>query len=102
MQPRFIMHRGYKVREVEFVLSRERKGWKFYGRDANGYLVPARNPSGLPLCDNVQFSTQREAATMARILDLPAYAIWNGRKRSYDGTGAKFTAYPRDSVGARL
>lgn len=97
MTPRFIMHSGYKTRKVEFVLSRERRGWKFYGRDSQGYLVPATNAKRAPLCNGDVFATQHEAAIMARALDLPAYAVWNGRKRAYDGRGAEFLAIARDA-----
>lgn len=98
MQPKFILPTGYAARTVEFVLSRERNGWKFYGRDHQGYLVPARNPKGELLCAGVLFRTKREAYCMAKILSLPAYAMWNGRMRRYDGKGAEFTAFARDHV----
>lgn len=97
MQPVFIMHSGYVSREVEFVLGRERKGWKFYGRDHQGYLIPARKPNGDLLFQGAALDSRQDAAIMARALDLPAYAVWNGRKRSYDGTGAKFTAHARNN-----
>jgi hypothetical protein len=102
MTPRFIMHSGYKARKVEFVLSRERNGWKFYGRDANGYLVPATSPhTGKALGDGVTFASRDEAATYARFLrqtsSFPAYAVWNGRKRAYDGKGDTFLAIARDA-----
>lgn len=88
------MHTGYKSRKVEFVLSRERNGWKFYGRDANGYLVPARF-----LGDDVNmvFATRERAGTIAKRHGFPAYAVWNGRKRTYDGKGAEFLAIARDA-----
>lgn len=102
MTPRFIMHAGYKSRKVEFVLSRERNGWKFYGRDAQGYLVPATGPhTGKTLGDGVTFASRDEAAAYARMMGrtigFPAYAVWNGRKRSYDGKGATFLAIARDA-----
>jgi hypothetical protein len=96
--PRFIMHAGYKMRRVEFVLSRERNGWKFYGRDSQGYLIPAKNRKGQPLGDGVICETREEAARMARVLELPAYATWNGRKRAYDGKGTEFLAVARDQA----
>jgi len=96
MNPRFLLNSGYQARTMEFVLSRDGSGWKFYGRDGQGYLVPARNPSLEPLCDGMRFATKGEAATIAKVLSLPPYAIWNGRKRSYEGKGARITAYPRD------
>lgn len=99
MTPRFILPSGYAPRDMELVLSREIKGWKFYGRDAQGYCVPARNHRHEPLCDNVIFATKGEAAIMARALNLPAYAIWNGRKRAYDGKGEIIRAFPRDYQG---
>lgn len=90
----FTLPAGYAERDMEFVLTRERKGWKFCGR-ADGYAVPARNEKGALLCDGVTFATKSEAALMARALDLPPYAIWNGRKRAYDGSGAIIHATPR-------
>jgi hypothetical protein len=97
MTPKFILHTNYLPREVEFVLSKASpRGWQFFGRDRNGYIVPALNPHGQPLCDGVKFATQAEAAFMARTLDLPAYAIWDGRTRRYKGEGAKFQAFPRN------
>lgn len=102
MTPLFIMHAGYEPREVELVLSREKRGWKFYGRDKNGYLIPARRSANRDLSEGMIFPNRRRAAEFANTYDLPAYATWNGRTRAYDGKGAKFRAYPRDSVGATL
>jgi hypothetical protein len=96
MTPRFILPAGYAPRPMQFVLSRERNGWRFYGH-ADGYAVPARNPAGALLCNGETFATRGEAAIMARALDLPPYAVWNGRKRRYDGTGAVFPAVARDA-----
>ena len=98
MTPKFIMHSGYATRTVQFVLSRDRRGWKFYGRDHQGYLVPARNPAGELLCGGERFATKGEAATMAKALNLPTYATWNGRTRRYDGTGAECIAKARDAA----
>lgn len=98
MTPRFILPAGYIERDMVLVLSRssDLKGWKFFGRDAQGYLVPARNANHEPLCDGRAFATKAEAAIMARALNLPAYAVWNGRTKRYDGEGATIRAYPRD------
>lgn len=95
MTPRFIMHSGYKSRVVEFVLSRERNGWKFYGRDSNGYLVPAKflNDQFNPI-----FATRTRAAEIAKRHGFPVYATWNGRKRAYNGKGAEFLAIARDAA----
>lgn len=42
MTPRFILPAGYTARDMQFVLSRERNGWRFYGH-ADGYAVPAHS-----------------------------------------------------------
>lgn len=101
MTPRFILPSGYTPRDMQFVLSRSSnlKGWQFFGRDQHGYCVPARNHHHELLCNGEIFATKSEAAIMARALNLPAYAIWNGRKRSYDGKGEIIRAYPRDYKG---
>jgi hypothetical protein len=96
MTPKFILPAGYQTRTVEFSLSRDHRGWYFTGRH-DGYAVPARNPAGELLCKGEKFATRHEAAIMARALELPAYAIWNGRKRRYDGKGAEFIAKARDA-----
>ncbi len=96
MTPRFILPTGYAERDMMLVLSRCGKGWKFYGRDADGYSVRAMNHEHKPLCNNAEFATKQEAAIMARALNLPRYAIWNGRKRCYEGQGEIIRAYPRD------
>lgn len=94
MTPKFILPSGYQTRTVRFVLSRERHGWRFYG-EANGYAVPARNPKGELLCNGMVFATRGEAATMAQMLGLPPYAVWNGRRRRYVGRGEEFIAEAR-------
>lgn len=101
MTPRFILPAGYTPRDMEFVLSRSSngKGWKFYGRSDQSYCVPARNHRHELICDGVTFATKHEAAIMARALNLPAYAIWNGRTRRYDGKGEIIRAFPRDYQG---
>lgn len=102
MTPTFTLPSGYKSREVEFVLAPAnypKRGWQFFGRDAaNRYSTPARNSRGAVLCSGDSFATRDEAAMIARALGLPAYAVWNGRKRAFVGTGAKFTAHARDAV----
>lgn len=103
MTPQFILNSGYTAREVTLVLTRASlgKGWEFRGF-ADGYSVPARNAKGDILFDGRPFATQHDAAIMARALELPAYAVWNGRKRCYEGEGAKFMAYARDDKTPRL
>jgi hypothetical protein len=97
MTPKFYLPTNYTSREVEFVLSRDTpRGWRFYGRDKNGYCIRALNAKGEPLCNGEKFATKQDAAIMARALDLPAYAIWNSRTRSYDGEGAKFLVHARN------
>jgi hypothetical protein len=98
MTPRFILPANYAERDMMLVLSRSNngKGWKFYGH-ADGYSVPARNHRHEVLCAGTEFATKAEAAMMARALNLPAYAIWNGRKRRYDGQGEIIRAYPRNA-----
>lgn len=97
MTPRFILPSDYASREMTFSLAPVRGGWQFFGRDAdNRYSVPARNPAGELLCNGETFRTKHEAAIMARALDLPPYQIWNGRKRRFEGEGAKFPAHARN------
>jgi hypothetical protein len=96
MTPRFILPKGHTPRDMTLVLSRDGsgKGWRFYGH-ADGYSVPARNHRHEPLCNGAVFATRAEAATMARALNLPPYAVWNGRTRRYEGKGAVIAAHPR-------
>lgn len=98
MTPRFILPSGYTPRDMQLVLSRSsnRKGWQFFGRDHMGYCVSARDYNHALLRDGAVFPTKEEAAIVARSLNLPAYATWNGRKRCYDGAGEIIRAYPRD------
>lgn len=101
MSPKFILPANYQTRTVRLVLSRERNGWRFYG-ESNGYAVAARNANGELLCAGYTFSTKAEAALMARALDLPAYAVWNGRTKRYDGHGAEFIAAARNANAGGL
>lgn len=101
MEILFILPADYTPREMQLVLSRHGKGWKFYGY-ANGYSVPARNSRGELLCKGETFATKQEAGIMARALGLPAYAVWNGRKRCYTGHGAKLRAFPCNAMGAEI
>lgn len=97
MTPKFILPAGYQTRTVEFVLTRDYpRGWYFAGRH-DGYVTAARNPAGELLCQGQRFDTRRDGEIVARALDLPAYAVWNGRKRRYDGKGAEFIAKARDA-----
>lgn len=96
MTPRFILPADYESRDMTFSLAPVRGGWKFFGRDGNNcYSVPARNPAGALLCDDVTFRTKHEAAIMAGALDLPPYQVWNGRKRRFEGEGFKTRAHAR-------
>lgn len=98
MTPIFILPTGYVTRTVELILSRAAyptKGWRFYGRDHQGYGVPAREGDGKPI---IVFKSRDDARQYARAWELPAYAIWNGRRRAYDGKGAEFIARARDAV----
>jgi len=98
MTPKFIMPSGYVTRTVELVLAPVEKGWRFYGRDHQGYAVIARTPEGKLLFGGADtFRTKKDAASVARTLNLPAYATWNGRKHAYDGKGAEFVAVARDA-----
>ena len=97
MTPTFQLPSGYASREMIFALTRDGRGWRFVAH-ADGYQVPALNPAGKPLCDGVTFTTKREAAMMAEALNLPPYAVWNGRKRCYTGHGARFTVHARDAA----
>lgn len=91
----FTLPAGYVARNMELALTKTRKGWSFVGH-ADGYSVPARKANGELLFNGDVLATRQDAALMARALDLPAYKVWNGRKRSYDGTGAIFLATARD------
>lgn len=94
----FTMHAGYETREVELVLSRDgRKGWRFYGRDKNGYLVLATDVERGKT--SPWHRTKHDAQMYASpiCLDYPAYAVWSPHKRTYDGEGAKFIAKARDA-----
>jgi hypothetical protein len=96
MTPKFILPSGYTTRTMEFSLTRDHRGWYFVGRH-DGYQVAARNPAGELLCKGEKFKTRHEAAIMAGALNLPAYAVWNGRTRRYVGKGAEFIAKARDA-----
>lgn len=95
MTPRFQLPTGYESRDMVFSLSRDARGWHFVAQ-ANGYQVPALNHRKEPLCGGTIFRTKSEAATMARILALPPYAVWSGRKRAYIGQGAVFRVHARN------
>lgn len=103
MTPQFILPNGYAAREMTLSLSRDSngKGWRFFGVSDEGYSVRARNAKGEFICEGLAFANKQEAAIMARALELPPYAVWNGRKRRYEGEGAKFMAYARDDTTPR-
>jgi hypothetical protein len=94
MKPIFTLPTGYAERDMEFALTKDRKGWKFVGH-ADGYTVPARKPNGDLFFQGDALETRQDAAIMARALDFPPYKVWNGRKRKYDGIGEIIRAFPR-------
>ncbi len=91
MTPQFILPHGYDERMMELALTKSYGGWKFVGRDGR-FTVPARKPNGDLFFKGEALKTKQDAAIMARALGFPAYAIWNGRKGSYDGQGAVLPA----------
>ncbi len=96
MIPKFILPARYEARLMQLVLTRAHpRGWRFYGRH-DGYCVLARNACGAPLFDGKTFRTREEASIAAAWAKLPAYAVWNGRTRRYDGAGFETMAYVRD------
>lgn len=94
MKPIFTLPAGYTARDMEFALTKDRKGWKFVGH-ADGYSVPARKANGDLFFDGEPMKTRQDAARMAWALDFPPYKVWNGRKRAYDGVGEIIRAEPR-------
>lgn len=97
MEIYFRLRAGYDSRDMQLVLTRANypsRKWEFCGRDKNAYCVPAlHGGASLP-----KFKTKHEAELWAIDNRLPAFAVWNGRKRSYDGQGAiiRADAPPRD------
>jgi hypothetical protein len=91
---RFMLPTNYASRDMQFVLSRDGKGWSF-GAEKDGYFVAALNHQE-PLLGGKVFRTRWEAVKMGEFLDFPPYAIWNGRKRAYEGQGKIFRVHARN------
>ncbi len=94
MRPLFILSETYTPRLMVLVLSPEPGGyWGFYGRHHESKVaVPARDPdTRKPL---PSFKTKDAAREFADVADLPAFGVWNGRRKTYEGL-----AYERLSEG---
>ena len=99
MVPTFILPTGYTPRTMRLVLSRSgSRHWRFYG-ECDGYSVPARlGIDAHGAWALAAFATKADAAEHAKRHSFPAYAMWNGRKRCYEGEAFTTTAYPRGYV----
>jgi hypothetical protein len=102
INPVFTLPAGHEARPMRLVLSHawtpdwkpyrgRRVMWAFYGRDEQGFTVQARTPDG-KLLGSIPFDTRAEAQTWAKAAGLPAYAVWNGRAKRYDGLDAAYAA----------
>ena len=95
MVPRFMLPTNYESRDMQFVLSRDGKGWSF-GAEKDGYFVAALNHRKEKLFGGQIFRTRWEAVKMGEYMDFPPYAVWNGRKRAYEGQGAVYRVHSRN------
>ena len=75
--------RGEAPYRVQLVLTREGKRWRFMFRHApSRTLIPAYE-ADRPL--RITFATRERAARYAEARDMPAYGVWNGQRRTYEG-----------------
>lgn len=93
MFPTFQLPTGYCARDLRLALTRcayPAKGWQFVGRDAQGLTVPARDDQG---CIFRDWKNKEEALFAAQTLCLPPMAVWNPRKRAYDGLDSAYKVW---------
>jgi hypothetical protein len=99
MIPVFQLPRGYEPRRLFFALTRAGRKWFFVGvtDDRHGYSFPALRPDdGKPLARGAGFDTREQAAVYARQKSLPAYAVWDSRKRCYAGLDGAYAVVAKE------